>query len=212
MEVQARLEDPVKMARLEDKMDQAKMGRLEDQVKMGPASPYDMGDRVKCATTGPAVHYCERFWDKYPGQGQKFDGVCRTIKGNIICTRFEKKCTRKWYGAQKCFPIPRYWAYRCSPEGPCRLVPLDVKGDVIQGKIGTKEGDVIQGKIGIEAAGNIGTNDQAEKFKQAILGAKRDGYCAEGTICGSPVYGRPLWIWVLAVFVILLGLKAIDDS
>jgi hypothetical protein len=36
------------------------------------------------------------------------------------------------------------------------------------------------------------------------------GYCAEGSVCGAPVLGRPLWVWLLALFVILIavyGLK-----
>jgi hypothetical protein len=202
MEVQAAAQDQVKMA------------PAQDLVKMAPASPYDMGDSVKCVGEkrfGLDAITCVRFWAKYPDQGQKFDGVCKRLKGTIICGRLEKKCTKTWYGGRKCLQVGRSWVYRCSPEGPCRLVPIQGEIGVteIQGKIGVTE-NAVQGKIGVTenaVQGKIGVAAQ-----EAILGAnKTAGYCAEGTICGAPVYDRPLWVWVLAVFVILLALKAIDD-
>jgi hypothetical protein len=34
------------------------------------------------------------------------------------------------------------------------------------------------------------------------------GFCEEGSVCATPVYGRPAWFWVLLVIVILLASAA----
>lgn len=43
----------------------------------------------------------------------------------------------------------------------------------------------------------------------AKIGKVAEGYCAEGSVCGAPMYGRPLWIWILALLVILLALQGL---
>lgn len=44
----------------------------------------------------------------------------------------------------------------------------------------------------------------------AKIGKMASGYCAEGSVCGTPMYGRPLWVWILALLVILLALQGIQ--
>jgi hypothetical protein len=225
--IQGRLGDQAKMARLEEP---AKMARLEDQAKTAQAAPSvggghdptDMGAEVVCTRMGGFFnrnYKCTRIWKKgackfrdgrvscSPPDVQDFAGFCQLIKGNVFCSRISPAHCETVDGRTKCSPpTTQQWLYKCD-SGTCRLIPLvtKVKGNIerLEDKAAAS-GDVIQGKIG--------TNDQAEKAMQGILSKRADGYCTEGTICGSPVYGRPLWIWVLAVFVILLGLKAIDDS
>ena len=35
------------------------------------------------------------------------------------------------------------------------------------------------------------------------------GYCSEGSLCGTPMYGRPLWVWILILLVIFLALQGL---
>jgi len=199
-----RTEEPATMARIEDRAVAAQEAPSVD----GGHDPTDMGVEAVCTRTGGYFsrnYKCTRIWNKGGCKGNKdggvscsppdvqdFAGVCKLIKGNVFCSRIAHHCETH-DGRTKCGPpTTQQWVYKCG-TGTCRLIPL------------------------VEAAAhgfqvNIGTNDQAEKAVQGVLSKRADGYCTEGTICGSPVYGRPLWIWFLAVFVILLGLKAIDDS
>jgi hypothetical protein len=39
-----------------------------------------------------------------------------------------------------------------------------------------------------------------------------EGYCAEGSMCGAPVLGRPLWVWLLALFVILIAIYGLKHN
>lgn len=39
-----------------------------------------------------------------------------------------------------------------------------------------------------------------------------EGYCAEGSMCGAPVLGRPLWVWLLAIFVILIAIYGLKHN
>lgn len=43
-----------------------------------------------------------------------------------------------------------------------------------------------------------------------LMGNIASGYCAEGSVCGTPMYGRPLWIWILALLVIILALQGLQ--
>lgn len=38
------------------------------------------------------------------------------------------------------------------------------------------------------------------------------GFCEEGSVCATPVYGRPVWFWILLVIVILLASAAFKKS
>ena len=46
----------------------------------------------------------------------------------------------------------------------------------------------------------------------ARLQAGAEGYCAEGSMCGAPVLGRPLWVWLLAIFVILIAIYGLKHN
>lgn len=59
-------------------------------------------------------------------------------------------------------------------------------------EVGVKGGDVFTESIG------------------AKIGKVASGYCAEGSVCGTPMYGRPLWIWILALLVIILALQGLQ--
>jgi hypothetical protein len=43
-----------------------------------------------------------------------------------------------------------------------------------------------------------------------IMGNIASVYCAEGSVCGTPMYGRPLWVWILALLVIILALQGLQ--
>ena len=44
------------------------------------------------------------------------------------------------------------------------------------------------------------------------LNTGAEGYCAEGSMCGAPVLGRPLWVWLLAIFVILIAIYGLKHN
>jgi len=39
-----------------------------------------------------------------------------------------------------------------------------------------------------------------------------EGYCSEGSVCGAPILGRPLWVWLLALFVILIAVYGLKHN
>lgn len=71
-------------------------------------------------------------------------------------------------------------------------------------------------KAGVSTEGKMmfGTLGGGEVFTESIgakIGKVAEGYCAEGSVCGTPMYGHPLWVWVLALVVILLALQGLKD-
>jgi hypothetical protein len=54
----------------------------------------------------------------------------------------------------------------------------------------------------------------AQKVGGVTEGALKtvEGYCAEGSMCGAPVLGRPLWVWLLALFVILIAIYGLKHN
>jgi hypothetical protein len=75
-------------------------------------------------------------------------------------------------------------------------------------------GKECRGKTGEWVAVNQevkGAMDVLTESVGAKIGKVASGYCAEGSVCGTPMYGRPLWVWILALLVILLALQGLQD-
>jgi hypothetical protein len=139
---------------------------------------------------------------------------------NAVLTRYQEKCETV-DGVIKC--TKTVTGVKGGEAGNVVSGEIGVKGgeagNVVSGEIGVKGGEagnVVSGEIGVKGGDGEDKQKMMEAQKQIHdifknMRSIRQGYCPEGSVCGAPVYGRPLWIWVLAVFVILLALKAVDD-
>jgi len=151
-------------------------------------------------------------------------------------TRIVNECKRMFPGdptALKPCVASMYDCKNMFPNDPTAMKPCFEKSMMkFKNEVGVKEGVKSMGMygtiggVGTETAfkegvkgmgmyGTIGGVGTETAFKEGVISAKigkvAEGYCAEGSVCGTPMYGRPLWVWILALLVILLALQGLQD-
>ena len=79
-------------------------------------------------------------------------------------------------------------------------------------KEGLKPGTEMTFKEGVKSDGGQVFTESAGKKMSGTIGGQfaAEGYCAEGSVCGTPMYGRPLGVWILALLVIILALQGLQ--
>ena len=171
------------------------LGRREDAAVVGAIGfdPMKMADkdiRVHCATKfgGDPVQTAACIDGIVKMRGQE---KCETYEGITKCTKIQSSEFEGGFtpGSRKDEVIQRFGFSKAVKEG---LKP----GTEMTFKEGVKSDG---GQVFTESAGTIGGQFAAE------------GYCAEGSVCGTPMYGRPLGVWILALLVIILALQGLQE-
>jgi len=195
------------------------LGRREDAAVVGAIGfdPMKMADkdiRVHCATKfgGDPVQTAACIDGIVKMRGQE---KCETYEGITKCTKIQSSEFEGGFtpGSRKDEVIQRFGFSKAVKEGLKPGTEMTFKEGLKPGtemtfKEGLKPGTEMTFKEGVksdggqvftESAGTIGGQFAAE------------GYCAEGSVCGTPMYGRPLGVWILALLVIILALQGLQE-
>lgn len=119
-----------------------------------------------------------------------------------------KPCVASMYDCKEAFPNDPTAMKPCFEKS---MMKFKNASGVLVESVG---GQIIGGTSGGSVTKTLGGTSGGDVLMGSItktLGVKTaEGYCAEGSVCGTPIYGRPLWIWILALLVILLALQGLQ--
>jgi len=132
-----------------------------------------------------------------------------------------KPCVASMYDCKNMFPNDPTAMKPCFEKSMMKfkkaggVLVESVGGQIIGGTSGGSVTKTLGGTSEQMMYGTIGGMGTETAFKEGVISGKignvASGYCAEGSVCGTPIYGRPLWVWILALLVILLALQGLQD-
>ena len=168
---------------------------VKGAIGFDPMTMTDKDIKIHCAT---------QFGDDPVQTAACIDGVvkmrgqesCKTVNGITTCTKI--LATEIQSGITP-----------GMPEGK-KMLDEECRASATGGK-------ECRGKTGEWVAVNQETREEVKGAMDVLtesvgskIGKVASGYCAEGSVCGTPMYGRPLWVWILALLVILLALQGLQ--
>lgn len=76
------------------------------------------------------------------------------------------------------------------------------------------EQQIMSGVFGQEAVKSGVKIADSITFQEGLKTVEKraEGFCPEGAMCSAPVYGRPVWVWILMLVVLVLAMYGLQDA